>query len=51
MFPETFIKLASNGTFGMLFVNNFLIVGYTCSRVAIFVSGTRSEWLPTGTSF
>ena len=35
----------------MLFVNNFLITGYTCSRVAIFISVTSSELLVTGTSF
>ena len=35
----------------MLFVNNFFIIRCTSARVAIFISGTSSELLVTGTSF
>ena len=44
-------SLPANGIFGMLFVNNSLIIGCTRSRAAIFIRGTSSELLVTGTFF
>ena len=43
-------SVPANGRFGMLFVNNFLSIEFTYSRVAVFISGTSSEFLVTGTS-
>ena len=39
------------GTFGMLHTNNIFIIGCRCFRVVVFISGTSSELLVTGTSF
>ena len=40
-----------NDIFGMLFINDYLIIGCTCSKVAIFISANSSKLLVTGTSF
>ena len=40
-----------NDIFGMLFINDYVIVGCTCPKVAIFISANCSKLLVTGTSF
>ena len=40
-----------NDIFGMLFIIDYVIVGCTCPKVAIFISANCSKLLVTGTSF
>ena len=40
-----------NDIFKMLFINDYVIIGCTCPKVAIFISANRSKLLVTGTYF